>query len=111
MSFGLLHSVLATESVKRHLRFGRWYRLVYNGFAAIHLGAVWWLGRTVLGNAPPLGLPPEIRWAGDAVTLAGLFVIAVALLGYDRGRFLGTTQIQHPEAAEDETLSIDGLHR
>lgn len=93
------------------MRLGRWYRLAYNGFAAVHLGAIWWLGRSVLGDAPPLGLADELRWAGDAVTLIGLIVIAVALLGYDRGRFLGTTQLRHPDIGEDEELRIDGLHR
>lgn len=38
-------------------------------------------------------------------------MIGVALLGYDRGRFLGTTQLRQPDAAEDEELRIDGLHR
>lgn len=110
-SFGFVHSVLAAESVKGRLRLGRWHRLAYNGFAAVHLGAIWWLGRSLLGDSPPLGLAPELRWAGDALTLTGLIVIGVALLGYDRGRFLGTTQLRQPDAAEDEELRIDGLHR
>ena len=97
--------------MKRRLPFGRWHRLAYNGFAVVHLGAVWWWGRSLLGDAPPLGLPPALGWAGDGLTIAGLVVIAVALLGYDRGRFLGTSQIRHPDDAEDEALRIDGLHR
>lgn len=40
-SFGLVHSVLAAESVKGRLRLGRWHRLAYNGLAAVHLGAIW----------------------------------------------------------------------
>ncbi len=38
-------------------------------------------------------------------------MIGVALLGYDRGRFLGATQLRQPDAAQDEDLRIGGLHR
>ena len=69
------------------------------------------MGRSLLGDATLRGLAPELRWAGDALTLTGLIVIGVALLGYDRGRFLGTTQLRQPDAAEEEENRIDGLHR
>ncbi len=111
MSFGALHSVLAADSVKAALRLGRYNRLAYNGFALLHLGIVWWLGRFWLGDAAPLGLPPAARTAGDVVSLLGVAVIAVALTGYDRGRFLGMTQLRAPDVEPDEGLRIDGLHR
>jgi methanethiol S-methyltransferase len=110
-SFGALHSALAAESVKAALGLGRYSRLAYNGFAALHLGVIWWLGKFWLSDAAPLGLAPAVGTIGDGVTVFGLVVIAVALMGYDRGRFLGTTQLRAPEAAEDENLRIDGLHR
>lgn len=91
--------------------FGRYYRLTYNGFAVLHLGAILWLGRIWLGGASPLGLSPTIGAIGDAVTVLGVVVIGIALMGYDRGRFLGTTQIKAPETAPDENLKLGGLHR
>lgn len=69
------------------------------------------MGRHLLGAAPPLGLPGGVRLAGDIVAVAGLAVVGVALLGYDRRRFLGLAQLQAPDAPGDEALRIDGLHR
>tara|TARA_R110002110_G_scaffold18760_3_gene78567 strand:- start:1307 stop:1831 length:525 start_codon:yes stop_codon:yes gene_type:complete len=103
--------VLAADSIKNRLGLGRYYRLAYNGFALLHLGLVWWFGRIWLSGAPSLGLPETVAVAGDIVTVAGLAVIAVALTGYDRGRFLGTAQIRSPEDAPDEDLKTAGLLR
>ena len=103
--------MLAADSVKRHLPFGPWHRLAYIGFAVVHLAAIWWLVQSLLADAPPLGLSATLGWMGNALTIAGLGIIAVALLGYDRGRFLGTSQVRRPDEAEDERLRIDGLHR
>jgi len=69
------------------------------------------VGRHLLAGAPPLGLPDGLRLAGDIVTVAGIAVLAVALLGYDRQRFLGLTQLKAPDAPVDEALRVDGLHR
>ena len=110
-SFGLLHSVLAAGSVKNRLAFGRYHRLAYNGFALVHLGIVWWLGRTWLSAAPPFDVPPTAALIGDGATLLGLGIIAIALMGYDRGRFLGTTQIRSPGDEPDEDLKAGGLLR
>lgn len=110
-SFGLIHSVLAADSVKDRLAFGRYHRLAYNGFAILHLGIVWWLGRVWLSTAPPLGVPPTMAVIGDGATIVGLIIIAVALTGYDRGRFLGTTQIRMPAEDPDEELKTGGLLR
>lgn len=79
--------MLAADSVKRRLPFGPWHRLAYNGFAVVHLAAIWWLGQSLLADAPPLGLSATLGWTGNALTIAGLGIIAVALLGYDRGGF------------------------
>lgn len=97
--------------MKAALRLGRYTRLAYNGFAVLHLGIVWWLGRAWLGDAVPLGLPAFVGMVGDGVTVLGLVVTGAALTGYDRGRFLGTTQFHAPDATRDEALRIDGLHR
>ena len=97
--------------MKAALHLGRYTRLAYNGFAALHLGAVWWLGRAWLGDAAPLGIPAVVGMVGDGVAVLGLVVIGAALMGYDRGRFLGTTQLRIPDQAPDEELRVDGLHR
>lgn len=110
-SFGVLHSILAAESVKFRLRLGAYHRLAYNGFAVLHIGAVWWFGRHVLGDASPLDLPAAAGLIGNGVTVLGLIVIGVALIGYDRGRFLGLSQIRAPGDAPDEDLKLGGLHR
>ncbi len=113
LSFGLLHSVLAARSVKDGIgrALGRYYRLAYNGFAVLHLGAVWGFGRHVFRDAPPLGLPDALQFAGDAAFVAGLVVLAAGVRDYDGGRFLGLTQLRAPDAPEDEPLRIGGLHR
>lgn len=110
-SFGALHSVFAAESVKSRLRLGPYHRITYNGFAVLHLGVVWWLGRHWLGGAPSLNVPAAVGLIGDGLTVLGLVVIGAALTGYDRGRFLGVTQIKAPGDAQDEDLKIGGLHR
>lgn len=111
-SFGLLHSVLAARSVKARLGslFGRAYRLAYNGFAVFHLALVWGLGRLWLDGAP-YGLPRAAALLADAATVAGVVIVLVALLGYDRRRLLGLRQLREPDSDEDEPLRIDGLHR
>ncbi|CAN0488780.1 unnamed protein product, partial [Laminaria digitata] len=110
-SFGLVHSVLAADSVKARLGFGRYHRLAYNGFAVLHLGIVWWCGRVGLAAAPPLGLPSTVSLIGNGTTVLGLVIVAVALTGYDRGRFLGTTQLRSPDEEPDEDLKTGGLLR
>ena len=113
LSFGVLHSVLAGAAVKARLQrwTGRFYRLIYNAIATVHIAGVWLLGRHLFGTAPPFDLPRAATLAGDGLAVVGLVVIGVALLGYDRGRFLGTAQVFGPETAEDESLRTDGLHR
>lgn len=103
--------MLAADSVKSRLAFGRYHRLAYNGFAIFHLGIVWWFGRAWLAGAPPLGLPSGAAHIGDGATVLGLVIIAVALGGYDRGRFVGTTQIRAPGEEPDEGLKTGGLLR
>lgn len=77
----------------------------------LHLGAIWWLGRFWLGGATPLKLPADVGNIGDGLAVIGLVVIGIALTGYDRGRFLGTTQLRDPQTTPDEDLKLGGLHR
>lgn len=107
----MAHSVLAADSVKTRFPLGPYYRLAYNGFALVHICIVWWLGRFWLADALPLGISPVVGLIGDTLTVLGVVIIGVALVGYDRGRFLGTTQIRSPDSQADEELKTGGLHR
>lgn len=111
-SFGAVHSILAAQSVKTRLDgvLGRGYRLTYNGFAVLHLGLVWWFGRSWISGRP-LDLAPSVSFAGDGLAIAGLVLIAVALSGYDRRLFMGVSQLTRTVADTDEPLRVDGLHR
>ncbi|MEO5336227.1 MAG: isoprenylcysteine carboxylmethyltransferase family protein [Magnetospirillum sp. WYHS-4] len=107
LSFGAGHSWLASQAPKRRLApwLGRGYRLAYNAFAACHVVAVvafgYWLFAAPARFANPF-------WP---LALAGLAVVGFGLKDYDLGRLLGTFQLRHPDAPEDEPLSRDGLHR
>ena len=120
-SFGAAHSILAAHPVRARFgtrfgrRAGRYYRIFYNAFAVLHLGALVWLGRGWLPGSP-FDLPMAVRAAGDGVAFAGLVLGIGALTRYDLGRFLGVAQLRDPQGAQDadavaEPLRIDGLHR
>ena len=116
-SFGAIHSLLARDFIKIRLRpkLGAAYRLAYNGLAAAHLLAVWWVGRTVFAGAAGFALAGWIRGGLLAVEIAGWLLMAVALGGYDLGRLGGLRQIRARRLGvsepEDEPLRLDGLHR
>lgn len=104
LSFGLGHSVLATEAARRRLAFlGRWYRLAYNLFAVFHFAAVAVIGAALIGHRP-LPLPDWARAALGAMHLAGWAVMLMSLRRYDLGLFGGLAQIRG--RAEDERLRL-----
>ena len=103
--------MLAAGSVKNRLAFGRYHRLAYSGFALVNLCIVWWVGRIWLSAVRPFDVPPIAALIGDGATLLGLGIIAVAFMGYDRGRFLGTMKIRSPGDELDEDLKTGGLLR
>jgi len=113
LTFGLVHSLLAREGVKARLSglFGRGYRLAYNLFALAHLGAVLAVGRIALGALPGFDRPVWLAVTQGLMLAAGAVVLAVALRGYDLGLFAGTRQLREGEAADQEPLRLDGLHR
>lgn len=116
LSFGAGHSVLASPWGKRALGpwFGPWYRLVYNGLALFHVGAVVGLGLALLETAPYV-IPKSLLYALYVVQVLGAGVLLVGLSGYDLGRFGGLRQIRNHytgrEEPEDEPLRVGGLHR
>jgi len=117
LSFGLGHSLLAGEAVKARLRpsLGAGYRLAYNGFAVVHLGAIYAIGVWAVGEAGDFALPPAVDGAMTAVSVVGWLVLIIGLRGYDLGRLGGLRQLRNArygiEEPEDEPLRRDGLHR
>ncbi len=117
LSFSVGHSLLACDGCKWRLRprFGAFYRVFYNAFAAIHLGLVWWLGDLIFRGRPRFDFSVEMHDLLFAVYAVGWLVMLLALRGYDLGRLAGIHQIRGylrgGEDSEDEHLRLDGLHR
>jgi methanethiol S-methyltransferase len=117
LSFGALHSVLASESGRRSVaRFvGRYERLAYNVIATVHLGAVVYGGYLLLWPYGMFELPSAAHILLGAVAVVGAMGILVALSRYDLGVMIGTTQAkQLPHDAhgpETQPLATEGMHR
>ncbi len=111
-SFGLLHSVLASGRLKEAFAplLGRAYRAAYNLFAVAHLVAIVWLGKSWVPSAP-LGLPAWMETAGDVVSLAGVAIVVAAFARYDRGLFVGLSQLRGRGGEATEPLRTDGMNR
>ncbi len=110
ISFGLGHSILASESVKARMAFlGRAYRLAFNVVALVHLAAVLAIGRHLLAVAPAFDLPVWAAAGLWSIHAAGWVVILVSARSYDLGRFSGLAQLRGSD--ENEPLHLDGPHR
>lgn len=113
-SFGVLHSILASARVKQAApdSVAHLYRLLYNGFAGLHIGLVWGIGEYVIGagSAVLIGPPWEwLRWIG---ALAGVILLFAAFRRYDTALFLGLRQVRERGADDDdEGLVTGGLQR
>lgn len=113
-SFAVGHSILAGDAMKAAMAplFGRGYRLVYNGVALIHIGAVWALGKCILAaDVAPFERPLALVVLQIGLAFLGAVVLLWALSGYDRGRFVGTAQLKDQDAPDDEPLRISGLNK
>ncbi|MEM7652027.1 MAG: isoprenylcysteine carboxylmethyltransferase family protein [Pseudomonadota bacterium] len=116
LSFGVAHSVLASARAKSVLSaLGSSYRLAYNWIAALHVAAVWLIGKTFLAtNATSWSLPQVldlVLWAG---AVAGALILLLAFRAYDTGKFLGLSQYKEKtsiDAMDNEPLSVGGLNR
>lgn len=117
LSFGGVHSLLAGDWSKRHLRpiLGASYRLSYNAFATVHLMLIWWLGHMMFKDETPFGFPVEFQRLLLAVYVCGWLIMLVGMRGYDLGRLAGIRQIldslRGVQDTDDEPLRLDGLHR
>ncbi len=116
LSFGIGHSLLAGARAKAALApaLRAYYRLAYNGFAALHIAAVWLFGRWLLAGTVGFALPGAATGAMIALSVLGAAVLLLALRDYDLGRFAGTAQIrahrQGRDEPEDEPLHVGGWH-
>ena len=116
LSFGLVHSLLASHSAKRLLYplFGRAYRLSYNLFSALHIGLIMIGGQLWLAeNSMSFHLAGWIDVLIMACRWVGVVVMVAALTQYDLGLFGGLTQLRRSEVTVDgeEPLHLSGLHR
>ena len=113
--YGLVHSLLASQSVKRAFRdaFGertdRWYRPTYNLVAVVTLVPILALpvllpGRHLYTISTP--------WLWLTLTLQGIAAIALlaGLLQTDLAHFLGVTQLLGRTPRQDD-LVTDGLYQ
>ena len=115
LSFGLVHSVLATRQVKGLLQpfLGRGYRLLYNLFALIYIALVIYGSRYLLGDGlGPFHFAEPFRLALLAMMFAGAVIFVVALLQYDLGLFSGLSQLFKTDSdTQVEPLQMRGLNR
>jgi protein-S-isoprenylcysteine O-methyltransferase Ste14 len=117
LSFGLGHSLLASRVAKAHFvpLLGAYYRLVYNGFACLHLGIVWLIGAWAFPQTSTFDPPRVAHVVMLAVSIAGWAMMLISLRSYDLGRLVGTRQVRSYRRGlkepEDEPLRVGGLHR
>jgi len=114
VSFGAGHSLLATPAARAWMqdRFGRAYRLAYNGIAVIHLLAVLAVGHGLLGPLPGFGLPAWTIGGLTALSLVGAVLFLWSLRFYDTGLLTGLRQWREGlQSDESEPLSLSGPHR
>ncbi len=94
---------------------GAYYRLSYNLFALIHIGAVGGLGLAALGGFPSYALEPAVESALLGVSILGWLVLVLALREYDLGLFSGLSQVRAHRRGEprpgEEALATGGMHR
>jgi len=115
-AFGLAHSIFASAIVKRRLVhvFGRAYRLAYNGFAIVSLGATFWIGFQVFAGTEAFQLSRGVKMLLGATEISGWFLMFFALGQYDLSRFAGTHQMKasnsNSPGDDDETLQTKRLH-
>jgi len=116
LSFGIVHSALASASAKRFLHplFGKYYRLSYNLLSVLHIGFILIVGREWLGdNSANLNLVSQLDTIIVVCRWLGVGIILAALTQYDLGLFGGLTQLRQGSNAssDEEVLHVTGLHR
>ena len=114
-AYGALHSLLASNSVKRTFQraFGqtsdRFYRLFFN-----LVGGLTFLPVLAVAALDPGQTLYHLTWPWVLLTSAGqalaVILLLLGLLQTDSLHFLGLRQLFHPEASEPSELVINGLY-
>lgn len=116
LSFGVAHSVLASNWAKQLLQplFGRSYRFSYNLISTLHIGIILVGGQLWLGaGAATFGWAAEFHLIISASRWVGIGIMLAALTQYDLGSFGGLRQLRQGKGdpVDDEPLHISGMHR
>lgn len=94
--------------------FGPAARLALNAIPVVHLAIVFEVGLWVFAGTPAFELTGMTRIVLGGLTVAGWFLLIVALDKYNLGRFSGLAQLRAARAGEpsddDEPLIVTGLH-
>ncbi len=111
-AYGLLHSVLASVTVKNTLGklLGRWYRLFFNAVAFIALLPVLALASS-LPDQPLYAVPSPWRWGLVAVQGAAAVLAALAFIQTDIWHFLGVRQILQNVPPDHTPFKEVGFYR
>lgn len=110
--WGLLHSLLAAQRVKRVLesQLGRGYRLFYNLVAGVTLlpvlALVAWRPGEVLYQ-----VPSPWRWGMVVIQLLAVLAAAITWLQTDVLRFLRIRQLLQAEPLGPNRLTISGFYK
>lgn len=94
ISFGLVHSLLATDTANRLIcdRIGGFTRIFYNIIATVHLSAILILEWRGFPGKIVFDLPLWVHLPMVGIQTAGWLLAFIALVQYDLGRFGGLTQ-------------------
>jgi len=107
ISFGLVHSLLAIDTVSRAIRdrIGGFTRITYNIIATVHLSAILILEWRGFPDKIVFDLPLWVHLPMVGIQVAGWMLLFIALIQYDLGRFGGLTQAKVIVHRRDNDLS------
>lgn len=116
LSFGLGHSWLAGDAVKRRMApwLGPYYRLSYNLIAATHVALIFAVGAWVLDGGRAVAGVAAWRPVMTLAGIGGWLLLVLVLRTYDLGLLAGTAQIrahrQGRPADAVEPMITSGFH-
>lgn len=111
--FGILHSVLASDSWKSHVQkvmgiYFKWYRPLYSLLAFIQIGLLLWFQFTIESPLLWSYSNPWLYLPALALLVAGLIIMAISIKKY----FLNLSGIDVLLNIEpDRSLQVRGMHR
>ena len=112
VAYYALHSLLAADGVKAKLAGlvpPRYYRLCYNGLAAVLLAAIFIL--YFLVEKTPLWYPNRVLpYPGGLLALAGISWVVRAMKRYNLEEFMGLEQLRTGQKPIHNKLVVRGLN-